>query len=48
MRKNTYVWGCLDGVWGCLGGVWGCLDGVWGSLDIVWEVETQNQLKTIQ
>ena len=48
MRKNAYVWGCLDGVWGCLGGVWGCLDGVWGSLDIVWEVETQNQLKTIQ
>ena len=29
MRKNAYVWGCLDGVWGCLGGVWGCLDGVW-------------------
>ena len=25
-----------------------CLQGVWGSLDIVWEVETQNQLKTIQ
>ena len=48
MRKNTYVWGCLDGVWGCLGGVWRFLDGVWGSLDIVWEVETQNQLKTIQ
>ena len=48
MRKNAYLWGCLDGVWGCLGGVWGCLDGVWGSLDIVWEVETQNQLKTIQ
>ena len=40
--------GVSGGVWGCLGGVWGCLDGVWGSLDIVWEVETQNQLKTIQ
>ena len=100
MRKNPYVWGCLDGVWRCLGGVLECLDGVWmvflnsvlnnsgvvgrvvfeiallsksptirdvlrclqgvcgvsvgyldgvwGSLDIVWEVETQNQLKTIQ
>ena len=28
MRKNTYVWGCLDGVWGCLGGVWECLNDV--------------------
>ena len=36
------------GGWMVSGGVWGCLDGVWGSLDIVWEVETQNQLKTIQ
>ena len=36
---------CLQGV--CEVSV-GYLDGVWGSLDIVWEVETQNQLKTIQ
>ena len=36
---------CLQGVCGVSVGY---LDGVWGSLDIVWEVETQNQLKTIQ
>ena len=36
---------CLQGVCGVSVGY---LDCVWGSLDIIWEVETQNQLKTIQ
>ena len=50
--KIPYNKGCFEVSAGCLWGVCGVsvgyLDGVWGSLDIVWEVETQNQLKTIQ
>ena len=29
MRKNTYIWGCLDSVWGCRDGVWMGSMGLW-------------------
>ena len=47
MRKNPYVWGCLDGVWRCLDGVWECLDGVLGCLADAWWLLNWKQKKIL-